>query len=174
MRIRTVSARPPLISTYIIVRLLSRKNTAWLFVIINVIVISTIPFIFWIVFQDFINSRYSNTDDYLFTHIRSSDHIYILRSRRKRLNFQGKWNILTAFRKHWVIYAASMVFYTFSIIFIWSFAYDVPSSLSNLIFYVFTGFLTFYYLILGFGIARVGMEEKRKRKREIEQNREIQ
>jgi amino acid transporter len=163
----------PLISTYIIVRLLSRKNTAWLFVIINIIVISIIPFIFGLFF------RLSSILDIailmiIYSLIFVPVTTYILRSRRKRLNFQGKWNILTAFRKHWVIYAASMVFYAFSLVFIWSFAFDVPSSLTNLIFYVFTGFLTFYYLILGFGIARVGMEEKRKRKREMEQNREIQ
>jgi amino acid transporter len=160
----------PLISTYIILRLLSRKNIVWLFSIINIIVISIIPFIFGLFF-----GLSSILDIVILVAIYSFIFIplttFILRTRRRKFNFHGKWSIPMAFRKHWAIYAASIVFYIFSLIFIWSFAFNVPTYFSNILFYVFTGFLTFYYLILGFGIARVGMEEKRRRKKQMEQSR---
>ncbi|MCL5889185.1 MAG: hypothetical protein M1597_04425 [Candidatus Thermoplasmatota archaeon] len=159
----------PLMSTYIILRLLSRRSYAWLFSIFNIFIVSLMPIVLSLYL-----SPSSFTDVMILMIIYSLIFVpattYIMRSRRKLLNYQGKWTILHAYRMHWAIYTASFAFYFYSIFFIWTFAFNISSAGSNLLFYIFTGFLTFYYLILGFGIAKVGMEEKKRRKREMEKN----
>lgn len=90
--------------------------------------------------------------------------IYVMVARRKKYFSVGKWSVFQAIQHHRAIYISSMIFYVFSIFFLESYSFNIPSSVSNQIFYVFTGALTAYYLIVGFGIAGVGMEIKKARK----------
>ncbi|MHB1440094.1 MAG: hypothetical protein ACYCSO_03510 [Cuniculiplasma sp.] len=157
----------PLISTYIIIRLLGRSKLVWVFTAINIAVVSGIPFII---------DRYFSLGSYfdililmvIYAGIFVPLITAIMRHRRSSKGFEGKWNVWQAFSHHKTIYMASMIFYVYSIFFIWELAFNLPSYYNNISFYIFTAFLTFYYMILGFGIARVGMEEKKRRKAQWE------
>ncbi len=90
-----------------------------------------------------------------------------MRLRRKKYNFQGKWTVYSAFRKHRTLYISSILFYAYIIIYVWTLGFNIPPGFGNTLFYIFTGVLTLYYMILGFGIAKVGMEQKKKRKADL-------
>ncbi|MCL4346116.1 MAG: hypothetical protein M1375_03980 [Candidatus Thermoplasmatota archaeon] len=90
--------------------------------------------------------------------------LYVMLRRRKNSFSVGEWSVYKALMNHKAIYISSIIFYIFSIFFLESYSFTIPSAVSNDIFYIFTGALTAYYLIVGFGIAGVGMEIKKKRK----------
>ncbi|MGP6206909.1 hypothetical protein ACNF42_02595 [Cuniculiplasma sp. SKW3] len=90
--------------------------------------------------------------------------VYVMVARRRKYFSVGKWSVFQAIQHHRAIYISSIIFYVFSIFFLESYSFNIPSSVSNDIFYIFTGALTAYYLIVGFGIAGVGVEIKKARK----------
>jgi hypothetical protein len=157
----------PLIATYIVIRLVVRSSYSWVFIIVNGIIVSSIFFILTDLLplgsymgEVYILSAYS----VIFVPLT----FIILRRRRVHRGISGRWNVWEAYSHHKFIYTSSLLFYIYGIFFIWSFGFNISASLNNMMFYVFTGILTLYYMILGFGIAKVGMEQKKKRLKDME------
>lgn len=157
----------PLISTYIVSRLVTRSRYWVLFIILNFVFVFLSP----VLLRFFISENSQFTAILVVMMIYSVVFVPILtlimRNRRVKYHFQGKWTAPLAFRNHKVIYISSICFYIYIYVYIWTMGFSIPSSQANILFYVFTGVLTFYYMILGFGIAKVGMEDKKRRKKAI-------
>ncbi len=151
----------PMISLYVSLRLFARSRYSWIFPAISVLY-SFICFytlsILWSV------SSFQIIYDLIIPFILSGFIILpAMRYRRTWLNI-GKWSVHDAFRNHFAIYASSLLFYFFIIFYTETLCFKTGNNLANLLFYVFVLILTVYYLILGFGIAGVGKEIKKKRK----------
>ena len=160
----------PLIATYIISRLLSRSRLTWVFIPVNFAVVLLTPFLM----LRFVGI---NAEFYLIlisVLIYSTVFVpfltFILRSRRIKYGFQGKWKILEALKHHKILYISSFLFYVYFDFYFWTFAFRFSDSQVNYLFYIFTSILTLYYLILGIGIAKVGMETKKKRKLQFKES----
>lgn len=154
----------PLISAYIVSRLVTRSKYWVLFVILNIFFIFLSPVILGIFATR--NSQFFTILGIMvfYSVVFVPALTVIMRKRRVKYGLHGQWSVPSALGKHKVIYLSSIGFYIYIYVYIWTFGFNVRSSEANILFYIFTGILTLYYMILGFGIAKVGMEEKKMRK----------
>ena len=151
----------PMILLYVSLRLFARSSYSWLFAAITVL----FPLIcFYILSMLWTVSSFQIIYDLLIPFIISGFILLLtMRYRRTWLN-TGKWSVYEAFRNHYAIYGSSLSVYFFVIFYAETFSFKIGNGLANLLFYMFVLILTIYYLILGFGIAAVGKEIKKKRK----------
>jgi hypothetical protein len=153
----------PLLPAYIISRMVARSKYAYGFIPVNVALSFGIFYAIGL-FYRMNSTRFLYYGLIPFSFVLIPIMLYLMILRRKSRFSVGKWSVYQALKHHKAIYISSIIFYTFSIFFLESYSFAIPASVSNDIFYIFTGALTAYYLIVGFGIAGVGMEIKRKRK----------
>ncbi len=151
----------PMILLYVSLRLFARSRYSWIFVAITVL----FPIIcFFILSMSWSVSSFQIIYDLLIPFILSGFILLpIMRYRRTWLN-TGKWSVYETFKNHYAIYGSSLSFYFFIIFYAETLSFKTGNDLANLLFYVFVLVLTIYYLILGFGIAAVGKEIKKRRK----------
>lgn len=160
----------PLISAYIVSRLVTRSKYWMSFVILNIFFIFMSPVILGI-FATRSSQFFTILGIMIFYSVVFVPALtVIMRKRRVKYGLQGRWSVPSALGKHKVLYLSSIAFYIYIYVYIWTFGFNIRSSEANILFYIFTGILTLYYMILGFGIAKVGMEEKKKRKESIAGN----
>ena len=154
----------PLLPTYILGRLVARSRYAYAFIPLNLAVSFGIFYITSLFYKvSSLTFLFYGLIPYAVIFVPLM--MYVMVYRRKNSFSTGRWDVKQALMHHKAIYISSILFYIFSLFFVESYSFKLPDSLSNYIFYIFTGALTLYYLVIGFGIAGVGMEIKKEGKR---------